>query len=306
VRALGWQAKASALALFVLIVAGVALAIGLGSGSSHTDSSAAAAGRRLAESKATALLAGVALPAGATPTTSASGDQTGSLARIRARTASNVTAAHRTWTVPESAASAAAFLRAHPVPGTKLLTDSEATSGPVFSARELPPGLSAGRIGITVVAESPHAAVIHADVAVTWVVPRPASEVVPAGARVVDIYRGKPGHAPGISLKVTDPQLTKIRTLIDALPTVQPGTVHCPIQVPGLAQVSFVFRDHEGGQALAVASEPADVVAPTTACDPLSFSIGASAQTPLLGGAPLLRKVSRIIGHRLWLPPYAA
>jgi hypothetical protein len=304
---MGWQAKASTLALFVLIVAGVALAIGLGSGSSQTDSSAAAAHRRLAESKATALLAGVALPAGATPTTSASGDQTGSLARIGARTASNVTAAHRTWTVPESAASAAAFLRAHPVPGSRLTNSGAAPStGLVFSARELPPGLSAGRIGITVVAESPHAAVIHADVAVTWVVPRPASEVVSAGARVVDIYRGKPGHAPGISLKVTDPQLTKIRTLIDALPTVQPGTVHCPIQVPGLAQVSFVFRDHEGGQALAVASEPADVVAPTTACDPLSFSIGASAQTSLLGGAPLLRKVSRIIGHRLWLPPYAA
>jgi hypothetical protein len=304
---MGWQAKAGALGLFVLIVAGVALAIGLGSGSSHTDSSAAAGHRRLAESKATALLAGVALPAGATPTTSASGDQTGSLARIGARTAFDVAAARRTWTVPESAASAAAFLRAHPVPGSRLTNPGAAPGiSLVFSARDLPPGLSAGRIGITVVAESPHAAVIHADVAVTWVVPRPASEVVPAGARVVDIYRGKPGHAPGISLKVTDPQLTKIRTLIDALPTVQPGTVHCPIQVPGLAKVSFVFRDHEGGQALAVASEPADVVAPTTACDPLSFLIGASAQTPLLGGAPLLREVSRIIGHRLWLPPYAA
>jgi hypothetical protein len=303
---MGWQAKASTLALFVLIVAGVALAIGLGSGSSQTDSSAAAAHRRLAESKATALLAGVALPAGATQTTSASGVQAGSLARIGARTASNVAAAYRTWTVPESAASAAAFLRAHPVPGTKLLTDPGATSGPVFSARDLPPGLSAGRVGITVVAENPHSAIVHADVAVTWVVPRPASEVVPTGAHVVDVYRGKPGHAPGISLKVTNPQLAKIRTLIDALPTVQPGVVHCPIQVPGLPQVSFVFRDHEDGQALAVASEPADVVAPTTACDPLSFSVGGQARTPLLGGAPLLREVSRIIGHRLWLAPYAA
>jgi hypothetical protein len=304
---MGWRLKAGALALFVLIVAGVALAIGLGSGSSHTDSSAAGAHRRLAESKATALLAGVTLPAGATLTTSASGVQTGSLARIGARTAFNVAAAHRTWTVPESAASAAAFLRAHPVPGSRLTNSAAAPgTGLVFGARDLPPGLSAGQIGITVVAESPHAAVVHADVAVTWVVPRPASEVVPAGAHVVDVYRGKPGHPPGISLKVTDPQLTKIRTLIDALPTVQPGTVHCPIQVPGLPQVSFVFRDHEGGQALAVASEPADVVAPTTACDPLSFSVGGQARTPLLGGAPLLREVSRIIGHRLWLAPYAA
>jgi hypothetical protein len=70
--------------------------------------------------------------------------------------------------------------------------------------------------------------------------------------------------------------------------------------------VSFIFRTHEGGPALAVASEDADVVEPTTACNPLDFSIRGAARTPLLRGAALLRQVSRIVHHRLWLPPYAA
>jgi hypothetical protein len=152
----------------------------------------------------------------------------------------------------------------------------------------------------------PGSTTVRATATATWVVARPASELVPAAAHVVDVYRARPGHAASIALKVTDPQYSAIRRLIDALPTVQPGVVHCPAAVPGLSRVSFVFRAHEGGPALATASEDADVVAPTTACDPLAFAIGGHAGTPLLGGAPLLREVSRIVGHRLRLAPYAA
>jgi hypothetical protein len=108
-------------------------------------------------------------------------------------------------------------------------------------------------------------------------------------------------------LRVTAPgRVARIRHLIDALPTVQPGVIHCPLEVPGLARVTFTFRARPGGPALASADEDADVLAASTACDPLRFTVAGRARTPLLGGAGLLRQLSALLDRRLWLPPYAA
>ena len=295
----------AALAVFVIAVAAVVVVLGLGSGSSSADSSPTVANRTLAGHEAGRLLSGARVPAGAIAvTTSASGDHVSSLQLLGSPSAPYVAVRTRTWSVPEPAARVAAFLLAHPVSGTR--PERPTVAEVVFTADRLASGLTAERITFVLTRGGPHATIVHASAMATWVVARPASEVVPAAAHVVDIVRGKPGHAPGIALKVTDPQLTVVRKLIDSLATVQPGRFNCPAQINGLPRVTFIFRAHEGGRILAVAGENADVVEPTTACDPLDFSIGGQARTPLLRGAALLRTVSRIVGHRLWLAPYAA
>jgi hypothetical protein len=307
---MGWRVKAVAIALFVAVVAVLAAVLGLGS--SNAARTATASHRALAQTEASRLLARVALPTGSqTLPASGAGAGTAPLQRIGAPAAPNVADRSRTWTVPGTAATVDAFLRAHAVAGTRLSVRAHSsgttTSGDlVFTAVHPPTGVSAEQVGVSLAADGPHTTLVHVDATATWVVARPASEVVPAAAHELDIVRGVPGRPAGIALTVTDPQLTAIRKLINALATVQPGTVHCPPAVPGLARVAFVFRTHAGGQVLAAAGEDADVVAPTTACDPLEFSVGGRARTPLLGGAPLLREVSRIVGHRLWLAPYAA
>jgi hypothetical protein len=319
VSAIGWRGRAAALGLFALLVLAVGLLLGSGSGDGRGDgrgagapggSMTARAHRALAGREVRRLLNGVVLPAGATATDPRPlGDRGAPLPVAGGPRAPDVVVRGRTWRVPESVAVVTAFLRAHPPPGTAAAAAGAggAAAGGLVDALVAPTrGLNSAELSFTLLADGPRATIVHVDAAVSWSVPRPSGEVVPAGVHELDILRGRPGGRAGIALRVTDPQLSRIRRLIDALPTVQPGTVDCPVAVTGLPVVTFVFRAAEGGRPLAVARETADVVSPTTACDPLSFSVRGRARTPLLGGARLLRQVSRIVGRRLWLAPYAA
>src|ERR1035437_2217173 len=86
--------------------------------------------------------------------------------------------------------------------------------------------------------------------------------------------------------------------MIDRLPIVQPGGWNCPAQFAGSPRVQFVLRS-AGGAVLARAAEDADVVEPTTPCDPLSFSVGGHPETALLHGASFLHAVARLPRARL-------
>jgi hypothetical protein len=140
---------------------------------------------------------------------------------------------------------------------------------------------------------------VRADAQVQWIVPRPASERIPAGVRAVDITRGVPGRPPAIAVTVSAPaEVSVIVAMIDRLPIVQPGGWNCPAQFAGSPRVQFVLRS-AGGAVLARAAEDADVVEPTTPCDPLSFSVGGHPETALLHGASFLHAVARLTRARL-------
>ena len=131
-------------------------------------------------------------------------------------------------------------------------------------------------------------------------------EVVEAGradiagyVRAVDITRGVPGRPPAIAVTVSAPaEVSVIVAMIDRLPIVQPGGWNCPAQFAGSPRVQFVLRS-AGGAVLARAAEDADVVEPTTPCDPLSFSVGGHPETALLHGASFLHAVARLTRARL-------
>lgn len=301
-------------ALFVAAAAAAVVIVVLaGAGASNADSSSTSSHRALAGREASALLSRLRLPAGAAAVHPAPGTAgIGGVATLPATPALIDRAAD--WSVPGSSRAVQAYLRAHAPAGTSAAGGGSGSAGAAPSSTELtftvphpPAGIASERLVVQLEATATGPTVVRADAQVIWIVSRAASERVPAGVHEIDVTRAVPGRRPTLVRHVSSAaDVAAIVAMIDGLGVVQPGTVVCPSQVPNLAQVQFVFRAHAGGQALASAAEVADATEPTTACDPLTFAVDGRARTPLLHGARFLRAVSRRLGVRLWLAPYAA
>ncbi len=300
--------KLGVAAALAAALAALAVTLLLATGSSPADSTTAAR-RTLAAHEVRRLLAELPLPArtarpggqGAMAAGSATPSQ-GALAGLGEAVASDVVQRGLTVTVKGDAATVRAYLLAH-VPG-----DARATDGGLgLVPRHLPGGLAAAGVRLTLAPAGPHATEVRAIGSARWLIARAASERVPPTARRLVITRGRPGHRPGLVLTVGGERMRRIAALLNGLATVQPGAVyHCPPAVVGLPRVTFTFRARSGGRVLARASEDADVVSPTTACDAMRFAATGHEGAPLLGGAHLLREVSALVHRRLWLAPYAA
>ncbi|HEY6396314.1 MAG TPA: hypothetical protein VIX82_02555, partial [Solirubrobacteraceae bacterium] len=89
---------------------------------------------------------------------------------------------------------------------------------------------------------------VRADAQVVWIMPRAASERVPAGVRTIDITRGVPQDAPTLSLHVTGrANIRKIIAMINQLPAAQPGAWSCPAELLGVPAVTFRFLARSDG-----------------------------------------------------------
>ena len=211
------------------------------------------------------------------------------------------------WRAPGQPAAVLAFLRTHPPAGAKLRsTGSGGAAGEETSWYRwyaFPPvkGVLAFRgLLVKLAALSAHTVVLRVDAQVIWIVPRPPSERIPAGVHEIDVVRARRGQRPAVSLSVTQPgEVARIVSLVDALPTVQPGAIACPMLPVDGPRVTLTFRAAGAGAVLAQASQPADLPGPTTACDPMSLAIRGRARTPLLGGIGALRAVGRLLGVTL-------
>ena len=297
----GWHIRLAALLTLAATSAAVIIVL-LVSGPSDADSGTVPH-RALAGHEANRLIAAVRLPHGAVPVTSRTASAT-ALASID-RAAPDVVERSRDWAVAEPAATVRAFLASHPPPGTRR-THAGALR---FQAHSGLPQISAATLTLTVLATGARTSTVRAEARVRWLVTRSAAEQVPPEAHELVITRGPEDRMPTLRIRVTDPaRIARIRALLDRLPPVQPGRVyHCPAQFPEIPVVRFVFRSGAAGShVLAVATEPADVRSPTTACDALQLTLAGRAQAPLLGGYRLLRQVSALLGRRLWTAPYAA
>ncbi len=207
---------------------------------------------------------------------------------------------HGWWRVRQSADDVIAFIRAHPPRGGELTSTGSGWNGHVQSLslayhwRPIPGVLDPRALVINVAALPDGSSGVRADAEVVWIKPRPASERVPAGVRVIDISR-----PPTLSLHVTDQaKVRRLVAIINRLPIVQPGAWSCPAMRPA-PTITFTFRASPGGAILAAASEHSDVQEPTTPCDPLSFSVRGTPRTPLLRGAAFLAAAGRLLGVRL-------
>jgi len=110
---------------------------------------------------------------------------------------------------------------------------------------------------------------------------------------------GRPGVRPQSARTVTSATtIATIVALIDALPTVQPYTISCPLERTATATVTITFRASPGGRVLASAAEPENATVPTTGCDPMTLTIAGRRRTPLLGGVAADRRIERLVGIR--------
>jgi hypothetical protein len=210
--------------------------------------------------------------------------------------------------VPGTPASVLSDIVSHTRHPTQGLAGSGSGAGPSWSSVQLafppvPDVLDSRWLVVKVVGLSHGFTAVRADAEVVWVIPRPASERIPAEVGEVDVRRGRSGQLLAVSVTVTDPaRVATIVSLIDSLPTVQPYTMSCPSF--GISPVvTFTFRAKRHGPIVAQATQLASATDPTTGCDAMSFSIRGRPRAPLLGGAKVVRTVQRLLGVQLALSP---
>ena len=165
-----------------------------------------------------------------------------------------------------------------------------------FYLAALPGVISSRTLTITAVALRGGVTGIRVDAQDTWIMPRLAAAMIPAGVHEIQVTSARRGAAPTVSLKVTAPaKVRRIIRLVDELPTVQSGVAyHCPPAKPGDLVVAFDFRANAGKPLLARARLIAEPDYAPGPCDPISFSIRGHRQTPLVGDG-FLTQVQRLL-----------
>jgi hypothetical protein len=213
---------------------------------------------------------------------------------------------HALYAIAEPLRQVQRFYAAHRPAGARQLAAGSDSGAGVPSNRNVTwgwttrvAGIVSRQTAIDMVALPGGVTGVRIDAQVIYRVPRPIGEQVPAGVTQVEISRAVPGRTPDLSRTVTKPaHVRAIVALIDRLPIVQPDFIACPVQLASIPVVTFSFRAGPGGQALASASEQANVTEPTSACDALTFATGSHTWPSLLGGATFLQRVDRLVGTR--------
>jgi hypothetical protein len=134
-----------------------------------------------------------------------------------------------------------------------------------------------------------------------WIVPRPSSERIPAGTRVVEIDSRVPGAADGGHVVITQTaQVAGLTAIVDRLPIVQPGWGSC-VLLRDPREITMTFRARAGGPALA-ALRFADFrpwrAATSGRCEPVELSIGGRRRHELNGGR-FIHRIEHLLGLRL-------
>jgi hypothetical protein len=217
---------------------------------------------------------------------------------------------HAWWIVPGRPQAVLAFIEAHPPVGSRSSVSGSGSLRGVttswFLRFQWPPitaVLQERFLTVGLVRLPDDSTGARADAQEVWVIPRSVSERISPSVRVLDVTLARPRTRPSLSMAVTDTaKVSKIASMIDRLPTVQPGAISCPALPVDGPFVTFTFRVTQGGRALAQASEPAWATEPTTACDPMTLTISGRVQTPLLGGASVVQKAEALLGVTLHRP----
>ncbi len=214
---------------------------------------------------------------------------------------------HSWWVVPDPVQKVLAFVQAHPPSGSRLESSGSGgrngrmTSWSLrFSRPPVPSVLDARVLSVVFVALGHSSTGVLAEAADMWVLPRPASERIPAEAAVLEVAVTRPKVPPSLSVAVTNlATIAKITRFIDALGTVQPAAISCP-EIPAEGSfVTFTFRATRSDPALAKASESARANGTVSECEPMQLTILGRPQTPLLGGASVVRKTEALLGVSL-------
>ena len=202
------------------------------------------------------------------------------------------------WRVSGSPQSVLTWEKAH-LPRRFTATGSGTVSGPAIQLWDehftLPSAagvLTSRGLEVAAVKAGGGRSALRVDAAVTWVPAKPASERIPAAAKVVTI---SPASSLVAGAKVPSPvtitnatTVRRIAALIDGLPLFPPGAYSCPADLGRSVQMTFAAV--KGGPPLAVAT------ATVAGCQGVRVIIGGKPQPTLSGTAGAVRQVLAIAG----------
>jgi hypothetical protein len=260
-----------------------------------------------AQADAAALLAELQLPPGSTPSSSEPSGDGGYLARpgAGAPATPNLVEDHAWWIVPGTPSELRAYIQAHLESAAALSWGSLTTDGvtnvefTTISQLELSDTARPGQLIVSLVQLPGEATGLRADAQVVWVTPRPASETIPPGARLLritvtsGIRANRPRQRP--VQVVSRKRIDAIVSLLNALPADQPGLIVCP-EDPGIVMRLALYK-RRGATPLALAT-----VDPY-GCGGVQLSIGGKAEPGLEGGRTLVGRIDSVIAIKLNLSP---
>ena len=202
------------------------------------------------------------------------------------------------WSVPGKPREALALIRAHPPRGSSLKIESSSRDRGVTTSWsigfEWPPieGIAGERVLlVTAVATATGETALRLDAQSVWIVPRPASEQVPAASRFLELSVGRPG-SQARELSIVDAHtVRRIAASINELPIVQPGVTSCPAEFLHPVIVRLTFRAARGARALAEAEQKM----PAGTCSPMRLSIRGTREPPLSDGWRVMRRLRPLL-----------
>ncbi len=260
-----------------------------------------------ARTEAASLLRQFSLPAGATESVAEPAGDGGFLAGPGSTSATpNFVDDHEWWIVPGPAREVLRWVTAHHPAGVRGSAGGYLSTSGVIDVEygqllwpPIPGVLSTRALMFGVVQLPDGSTALRADAQVVWVTPRPPSETIPPGARLLRI--SLISELKGDRLRQRPIVVTsakKIRetvALLNALPAAQPGTWNCPADFG--VRVEFGLYAKRGARPLAVAE------ADPWGCGFVRLSIKGVAEPALAGGSSLVQRVQEVLGIRLTLRP---
>ncbi|MFZ0386978.1 MAG: hypothetical protein WAL22_15030 [Solirubrobacteraceae bacterium] len=267
----------------------------------------ARANRRAARRDARSLLTKLKLPAGATSVPSEPAHDHGYLKPqpLLEEEFASLTA-HAWWTVPGDPQSVLNAIEANPPAGATQngtgrggnFKTGTSELGVEYQSPPVANVLGSRLLEVTVTSIGPGRTGVLAESQSVWIVPRPASERIPAATRVVQIASAVPGAADdGTVTVMRRGQVGSIVALLNRLPIVQPGVTGCPAQIEGKT-ITMTFRASSSAPALAVlrfVDYQPWTAASSDQCAPVQLSVAGRVR-PALDGGDFIKRIERVIG----------
>jgi hypothetical protein len=267
-----------------------------------------AADESAARSAAASLLMELPLPADATQSAAEPSGDESVLAHSGSFPATpNLVDDHAWWVLPGAPAEVLAYVNAHPPTGSRVSSTGWGNEGAHLTHVEsetiewpaIVDVLSTRQLVVEVVRLSNGSTGLRADAEVVWVTPRPASETIPPGSRIlrISVHGSLPGEQPTQRpLRVTSTKkIEEIVALLDALSAAQPGARSCPADF-GI-DVRLAFYASRGAPSLAVAGiDP-------QGCGGVQLRIAGKRQPGLASGGSLIQQIDHVLGVKLGVSP---
>jgi hypothetical protein len=292
----------------VLCLIGVAIAQASGQADTRLQ-----ANKAIARRDTRALLTQLRLPPSAKRSaTEPTGDGAALLhpPRITARNAAGVS----TWWISgEAPGTLFSYLQAHPPLERgyyQLITEpSTSASTLIFGWQIDGPHLFSQQLQVTIATLAHGQTGIMAQARSVWMVPRPGSERIPAGVRVVDLTLRIGSGAGGMEHQRTHRYVLTARTRVtsllgefDSLPIVQPGVFYsCPAMFGHEPLLTMRFMSGAGST---LARAQVNVypgkhgASGWNSCDPIDFWIGSRRETPLTSQT-FVKQIGKLIGANI-------